>query len=137
MHPPLHLHKHPHCKEVSIPCRSLHTLATLVHRLTYCVVQFINALNQCHADNPIAKFWGVCNNQKIALDKCFRQEKRINRYASFCMQHIFVDTQRRRSIVGILLGSAINRQKAKEFQEKYQRSLAETAAQKQAAEQTA
>lgn len=42
-------------------------------------VQVIDALNQCHQENPIAKFWGVCTEKKIALDRCFRQEKKDNR----------------------------------------------------------
>ncbi|KAL4528107.1 hypothetical protein Ndes2437B_g00219 [Nannochloris sp. 'desiccata'] len=44
MHPPLHISRHPHCKEV------------------------IEALIKCHNDHPIAKFVGVCNDQKWALD---------------------------------------------------------------------
>ncbi|KAL0029352.1 hypothetical protein WJX77_001687 [Trebouxia sp. C0004] len=75
MHPPLHIHKHPHCKKL------------------------IEALNDCHRDHSVAKFWGHCNDQKLALDACFRQEKRIK--------------------------SAINREKAKAFQAKLQRSLQE------------
>ncbi|KAL4523646.1 hypothetical protein Ndes2437A_g00231 [Nannochloris sp. 'desiccata'] len=55
MHPPLHISRHPHCKEV------------------------IEALIKCHNDHPIAKFVGVCNDQKWALDRCFREEKKINR----------------------------------------------------------
>jgi len=36
---------------------------------------------RCHADHAIAKFWGVCNEQKWALDACLREEKAINRCA--------------------------------------------------------
>jgi hypothetical protein len=36
-------------------------------------------LQQCHSDNPVAKFWGVCNGAKLALDECFRREKTIKR----------------------------------------------------------
>ncbi|KAL3160493.1 hypothetical protein ABBQ32_010804 [Trebouxia sp. C0010 RCD-2024] len=72
MHPPLHIHKHPHCKKL------------------------IEDLQACHCDHPVAKFWGHCNDQKIALDACFRQEKKLN--------------------------SAINRQKAKAFKDKLLRS---------------
>ncbi|KAK9805539.1 hypothetical protein WJX72_003945 [[Myrmecia] bisecta] len=54
MHPPLHVHKHPHCKEL------------------------ILALQKCHEDHPYAKFWGKCNQQKWDLDRCFREEKKIN-----------------------------------------------------------
>ena len=36
---------------------------------------------RCHADHAVAKFWGVCNEQKWALDACLREEKAINRCA--------------------------------------------------------
>lgn len=39
--------------------------------------QVIEALKECHKQNPIAKFWGVCNEQKWALDRCLREEKKI------------------------------------------------------------
>mmetsp|Transcript_5666 Transcript_5666/g.14472 ORF Transcript_5666/g.14472 Transcript_5666/m.14472 type:complete len:84 (-) Transcript_5666:624-875(-) len=55
MHPPLKVHKHPHCREK------------------------IEALINCHADNPVAKFWGVCNDVKVDLVKCFAEEKVIKR----------------------------------------------------------
>jgi len=41
--------------------------------------QVIEALTNCHNDRPIAKFVGVCNEQKWALDRCLREEKKINR----------------------------------------------------------
>jgi hypothetical protein len=31
--------------------------------------QKIEALISCHAENPIAKFWGVCNDVKADLVK--------------------------------------------------------------------
>lgn len=37
--------------------------------------QVIEALNKCHEENPAAKFFGVCNQPKIALDICFKKEK--------------------------------------------------------------
>lgn len=37
------------------------------------------ALVACHADHPVAKFWGVCNDAKHALDACFRREKAVKR----------------------------------------------------------
>lgn len=58
MHPPLHISKHPHCKNQ------------------------IESLIKCHEDNPIAKFWGVCNKQKWALDLCLREQKNIKRLAN-------------------------------------------------------
>lgn len=42
-------------------------------------LQTIEALIKCHADHPFAKFWGVCNDQKWALDRCLREEKVIKR----------------------------------------------------------
>ncbi|KAL6771441.1 CMC2 [Auxenochlorella protothecoides x Auxenochlorella symbiontica] len=59
MHPPLYKNKHPSCIEV------------------------IDALNRCHKERSIAKFWGVCTDQKLALDACFRQEKKDNRARNF------------------------------------------------------
>jgi Cytochrome c oxidase biogenesis protein Cmc1 like len=44
--------------------------------------QVIDALNQCHEERPIAKFWGVCTDHKLALDACFRQEKKDNRWGA-------------------------------------------------------
>ena len=41
--------------------------------------QVIEALITCHEDHPVAKFFGVCNDQKWALDRCFREEKKTNR----------------------------------------------------------
>mmetsp|Transcript_3824 Transcript_3824/g.4313 ORF Transcript_3824/g.4313 Transcript_3824/m.4313 type:complete len:90 (-) Transcript_3824:124-393(-) len=55
MHPPLNLRKNDLCKEA------------------------ILALTNCHKDNPYAKFVGVCNDQKWALDKCFKEQKKIKR----------------------------------------------------------
>ena len=43
------------------------------------VLQQIEDLETCHQEHPIAKFWGTCNDQKYALDRCFRQEKALNR----------------------------------------------------------
>lgn len=43
------------------------------------LLQLIEELQLCHRDHPVAKFWGHCNDQKIALDACFRQEKKLNR----------------------------------------------------------
>lgn len=38
----------------------------------------------CHAEHAVAKFWGVCNEQKWALDACLREEKAINRCVCCC-----------------------------------------------------
>ena len=37
------------------------------------------ALKLCHSEHPYAKFWGICNDQKLALDACFRNEKKLKR----------------------------------------------------------
>lgn len=47
-------------------------------------VQAIEALVCCHADHAVAKFWGVCNEQKWALDACLREEKAVNQCALKC-----------------------------------------------------
>lgn len=44
---------------------------------TWCTVQEIQGLESCHAGNPYAKFWGVCNDHKLALDRCFKAEVRF------------------------------------------------------------
>ncbi|KAM3575014.1 hypothetical protein VYU27_003035 [Nannochloropsis oceanica] len=58
MHPPLH-RPHPDCQHV------------------------IDALLSCHRQHPLAKFWGACNEEKWALDKCFRVEKEDRRKQNF------------------------------------------------------
>ena len=50
MHPPLS-RPHPTCQDV------------------------INALQSCHEERSVAKWFGGCNTQKAALDLCFKQEK--------------------------------------------------------------
>ena len=40
-------------------------------------MQEIQGLESCHAGNPYAKFWGVCNDHKLALDRCFKAEVRF------------------------------------------------------------
>ena len=44
----------------------------------------------CHRDSPYAKFWGACNEQKWALDRCFREEKAINRYARLSLSPLLL-----------------------------------------------
>ncbi|KAL6064357.1 COX assembly mitochondrial protein [Balamuthia mandrillaris] len=36
--------------------------------------QQIDALERCHKENPLAKFVGVCNSVRVALDKCLYEE---------------------------------------------------------------
>ncbi|XP_065871759.1 uncharacterized protein [Euphorbia lathyris] len=59
MHPPLTLHRHPMCVEI------------------------IEEFQKCHLDHPIGKFFGKCTDLKIKLDRCFREEKAVNRKANF------------------------------------------------------
>ena len=54
MHPPL-LRPHPQCGHV------------------------VKLLVQCHEENKFAKYFGACNDQKVALDQCFRAEKELKR----------------------------------------------------------
>lgn len=35
----------------------------------------IDAFVRCHEDNPYMKYLGACNDLKVDLDKCFRDEK--------------------------------------------------------------
>lgn len=44
-------------------------------------LQYILALKGCHKDNPIAKFWGVCNQAAIDLNLCLKEEKVVKRCA--------------------------------------------------------
>ena len=55
MHPPLVLHRNPHCRSQ------------------------ILALQECHAENRFAKFVGACNVVKAELDACFRKQKEFKR----------------------------------------------------------
>ena len=42
----------------------------------------IDALRKCHEINPRMKFLGACNDEKAALDLCFRLEKQERRAAN-------------------------------------------------------
>ncbi len=93
-HPHLVIDKHPTCKEVKSgpPPPSAHAFALWALHLqsrdssrAHPPLQVIQALQQCHAAHPYAKFWGVCNDQKFALDRCFAAEKVANRCAVFAV----------------------------------------------------
>jgi COX assembly protein 2 len=49
----------------------------------------IHALKQCHVEHSIAKFWGKCNPEKLALDTCLRAEKkkRVKRNRTISGRH--------------------------------------------------
>ena len=51
----------------------------LAASLLLLLLQQIFDLVNCHKDHSLAKFVGVCNPQKRALDLCFREEKKIKR----------------------------------------------------------
>jgi len=72
MHPPLTVAKHPLCVEV------------------------IAALQACHSGHPWAKLIGHCNDEKWALDACFKAEAR--RRKGLCREASRALTQR----VGLL-----------------------------------
>lgn len=38
--------------------------------------QIIVQFKKCHDDHPVTKFFGVCTDLKVQLDKCFRAEVR-------------------------------------------------------------
>ena len=42
----------------------------------------IDALVACHNNFPYAKFAGKCNDEKAAMDICFRAEKEVKRSAN-------------------------------------------------------
>ena len=65
MHPPLARHKHKACLEVPPPAAS-----------TPQPGQAIDALEKCHREQAVGKFFGACNALKDALDKCLREEKK-------------------------------------------------------------
>lgn len=46
--------------------------------LTKCQ-EAILQLEKCHRDHPIRRFFGICNDAKAALDKCFSDEYLVRR----------------------------------------------------------
>ncbi len=67
-----------HSLSLSLISLSHSPLGSLVRQHPHCVSQ-IDELEACHAENPIAKFWGVCNEAKWALDRCLREQKNLRR----------------------------------------------------------
>lgn len=45
--------------------------------------QLVDLLVKCHDENPYGKFWGACNDEKAAMDWCFKEEKEEKRRANF------------------------------------------------------
>ena len=66
MHPPLY-RPHPKCED------------------------YVNALVTCHAEFPFSKFMGYCNDDKAAMDICFRKEKEEARFANMTKARSFDD----------------------------------------------
>ncbi len=56
------------------------------------VRQEIIELKRCHEENPVAKFWGVCNQTKYELDECFKAEKIVKRSAQFGVQRLQIQS---------------------------------------------
>jgi len=54
-------------------------------------MQVIEALNRCHDENPFKKFFGVCNEAKVALNQCFVLEKERQRRRNFLKAKKFND----------------------------------------------
>lgn len=61
-----------------------HALVSLIPNIKNVWVQEILALNACHAEHPVAKFWGTCNQHKWNLDRCLREEKVLKRCCLLC-----------------------------------------------------
>ncbi|KAK4702593.1 hypothetical protein P7C70_g3632, partial [Phenoliferia sp. Uapishka_3] len=38
--------------------------------------ELMGILKDCHAENPLMRYLGVCNDKKLVLNKCFRAEVR-------------------------------------------------------------
>lgn len=39
----------------------------------------VDALVACHKENPVAKFVNACGDAKLALDFCFKEEKKLRK----------------------------------------------------------
>jgi COX assembly protein 2 len=39
----------------------------------------VEELVRCHAEKPVQKFFGACNDAKHWLDTCFREEKKMRK----------------------------------------------------------
>mmetsp|Transcript_11436 Transcript_11436/g.20695 ORF Transcript_11436/g.20695 Transcript_11436/m.20695 type:complete len:82 (+) Transcript_11436:57-302(+) len=55
MHPNLAPHLHPSCQEI------------------------VKQLKDCHSNNPLGKFFGVCNEARLELDACLTKEALVRR----------------------------------------------------------
>lgn len=82
--------------------------------------EVMKAIKDCHLNNPYLKFFGVCNDQKTALNMCLRKEVRRFSLASFAPQgrNLTIDLalQRQGKAVGNLEKAKAKR---KEVEEKW------------------
>ena len=88
MHPPLY-RPHPKCAavrtRVSARARAPAPRAVArrhpsrARRNPPARAQLVELLVKCHDENPYGKFWGACNDEKHALDLCFKEQKKVTR----------------------------------------------------------
>ena len=56
----------------------------------------VDALVECHDNNVYGKFWGACNDQKAAMDACFKAEKDEKRRENLRKARAFDEARARR-----------------------------------------
>ena len=56
----------------------------------------VDALVACHDANVYGKFWGACNDQKAAMDACFKAEKDEKRRGNLRKARAFDEARARR-----------------------------------------
>jgi hypothetical protein len=56
----------------------------------------VDALVECHDANVYGKFWGACNDQKAAMDACFKAEKDEKRRENLRKARAFDEARARR-----------------------------------------
>ena len=56
----------------------------------------VDALVACHDNNVYGKFWGACNDQKAAMDACFKAEKDEKRRENLRKARAFDEARARR-----------------------------------------
>ena len=96
MHPPLH-RPHPKCAAVRRAPTPSASAARVRHLPSPSArAQLVDLLVACHDEKPYAKFWGACNDAKLAMDVCFRDEKEEKRRANLEKARAF-DARRRKA----------------------------------------
>ena len=56
----------------------------------------VDALVECHDNNVYGKFWGACNDQKAAMDACFKAEKDEKRRENLRKARAFDEARKQR-----------------------------------------